>query len=715
MTLKLHTFLGIACLLLLTTCSQELAPEAPSAQNGLLDLSEWDFRQDGMVNLDGEWVFYWESLIGKEPASASAQPQRFIPVPSAWNNYQWEDQKLPGFGYASYQLTILLSEHHPNLSLKLLSLNTSYNLYINGRLVASNGKVGTTQKETIPYTLPQVCHFSRASNRLDIILEVANFYQKSGGVEQSILLGTAQQIQKNRDRLVAIDLLIAGSLLIMAFYHFGIYLLRRQDLSALYFSLVGILIATRTLLTNEKYLLHLFPFLPWALTHRLEYMTVYLGFPFYVLFFHTIYPQEFSGKIANLVKWVSYGFTALVLVTPAYLFTQTFILFQFLMLMVGNYVFYALILAMLRKRDASRIFLFGFVVFFAAVTNELLLGAGLIESNSFLSYGLLIFIFSQSFVLSVRYARAFSEVEELTSTLEKRVQQRTAEIRHQNRALERQKNEISSQAEIIERKNENITASIMYASRIQRAILGSQEAITSNFKDSFIFLEPRDIVSGDFYWYTEVKRSGSLRHSDERQTIFFKVIVAADCTGHGIPGAFMTVLGNALLDEIINENRVTNPSRILSVLDRKLLMKLRKHEVNDGMDLAILIFDEENRKVTFAGANNPLYYAREGVMHQIKGSKFPIGSYQYGTKKKFTMHTVDYQQGDAFYMFSDGFQDQFGGTDNRKYYKKNFREFLLSISHLPMSDQKRMLKQEYEAWKGDQPQTDDILVLGIRT
>ncbi|NJO03629.1 MAG: SpoIIE family protein phosphatase [Bacteroidia bacterium] len=316
---------------------------------------------------------------------------------------------------------------------------------------------------------------------------------------------------------------------------------------------------------------------------------------------------------------------------------------------------------------------------------------------------------------SIRYARSFSKVEELTESLEQRVWERTAEIFHQNRALELQKNEIIKQNKIIAKKNEDVTASINYASRIQRAILGSQEAIVSNFKESFIFLAPRDIVSGDFYWYTEVKRSGSNKAGIERQTIFFKVIVAADCTGHGIPGAFMTVMGSALLDEIINENKVTNPSRILSILDRKLLMKLQRHNVHDGMDLAILFFDDENRRISFAGANNPLYYVRDGELHQIPGSKFPVGSSQYNVRKKFDTYNLDYQEGDVFYIFSDGFQDQFGGVRGRKYYKKRFREFLLSISHLPMKEQRSRIQQEFETWKGNLSQTDDILVIGVRT
>lgn len=706
-----HFILYLIAFTVLAGC-RSTSSVVPKAQKGVLDLRQWDFEQAGSLQLRGEWEFYWEELI--DPKSSQNEDNKLlVPVPSNWNHYQYEGKKLPGTGFASYRLKVYLPENAPPLAFKLLTFGTAYELYVNGEKVGNNGKVGKNAQSVLPYALPQVCYLNQSEKELDIVLHIANFHHKNGGFWHGIRLGEKQQIQGSRDRLVALDLLIAGSLLVLAIYHFAIFLLRRQDRPALYFSLVAVLFCIRILLTDERYLLHLIPNFPWEVAFTLEYLTMYLGFPIYAMFFYEVYPKEFSKQALRVIQVVGVVLSLIVIITPTIIFSQTLFAVQGLWLFGGGYMLYVLVLATYRKREAARVFIAGFAILLFAIGNDTLNHYYLISTPYLTAYGFLIFVVSQSFVLSIRYATSFSKVEELTASLEKRVEKRTAEIMLQNQALEQQKDEITHKTQLIQKKNENITASINYASRIQQAILGSQEAVTSNFKESFIFLQPRDIVSGDFYWYTEVRRSKAIKDTDERKSIFFKVLVAADCTGHGIPGAFMTVLGNALLDEIINENKVTNPSRILSVLDRKLLMKLQKHNVNDGMDISILVFDSDNHQITFAGANNPLYYVRNGEITQIRGSKFPVGSSQYKRRKKFELHTIDYQEGDRFYICSDGFQDQFGGEEGRKYYKKFFREFLLSISHLPMTEQHQRLEAEFLRWKGDAPQTDDILVIGV--
>lgn len=705
--------------ILLSACSgQGRFSSPPVVKEGLLDLRSWNFKRDGIISLDGEWAFYWKCfLFHKEQASISSNSVKptWVKVPASWNRVKLDNQFLPSHGYASYQLDVLFAKDNKELTLDVPSMGTSYELYMNGQLIGKVGEIGTSSTTQTPFTLPRTYTFIPQKDTVRIVFQIANYHHKYGGLGHQVKLGQSTQIQVKRDRHIALSLVLAGCFFIMAIYNLGIFLLRRQDAPALYFSLVCVLFGVHTLITHEKYLLHLFPFIPWEIINKLEYLTIYLGLPIYLKFFYSLYPREFARSILNIIGAVFFSLSIFVIFTPVVIFSQSNPYVPFGMIITGLYLLYVLILATLRKRPLSKRFTLGYLIFLISVIHDLLYTFQVLDTGYYASYGLLAFIFTQSFILSLRYAGAFSRVEELSASLERRVHERTAEIIHQNKALRRQKNEILHQSELLTKKNEDVTASINYASRIQKAILGSQDAITSNFKDSFIYWEPRDIVSGDFYWYTEVKRAGSTKKNLERQTVFFKVIVAADCTGHGIPGAFMTVMGSALLDEIINENRVTNPGRVLSVLDRKLLMKLQRHGVQDGMDLAILFFDNENKTVSFAGANNPLYYVRDGEMYQVKGSRFPIGSSQYQNRKRFETHTFQYEKGDAFYIFSDGFQDQFGGPEGRKYYKKHFREFILKVSHLPMDEQKKRIQKEFMDWKGETFQTDDILIIGVRT
>ncbi len=687
----------------------------PLAQKGLLNLSNCNFSET--FNLEGEWEFYPHQLLNPRDTISWKNVKKYTQkVPSTWGEHQIEGKTMSNFGYGTYRLRVLLPHQVPTLAIKLLSFGTAYEIYINGRLVGQNGKVGINKQSYEPYMLPQVIPFTNYTEKIDILVHISNFDHKDGGFWNEIKLGDANIIQMQRDRLVAIDLILAGCFIIMAVYHFGMFLLRRKDLAAFYFSWVNVFFAIRTLLTDEKYLLHLFPNIIWEVTFRIENLSVYTALIFYVLFFRAMYKDDFSRWAKNFIVGSSFLFIIIISTSTPYVFSEALSVGYFLLIFSAMYGLYVLRKAMGNKKMGAGALFFGFLVLFSALFNDVLNDFKLIHTLSLSSYGLLAFAFLQSFALSVRYAKAFTQVEELSENLEKKVEERTQDLNEKTIIIEKKKVDLEIQKNLIQKKNENTAASINYASRIQNAIFGSSEGVASNFKECFILLQPRDIVSGDFYWFTEAKRTGTNSLGEDNKTLFLKVIAAGDCTGHGIPGAFMTVLANTLLDELINTNKVSQPAKILSLLDRQLLMKLQKQGVNDGMDISMLVFDEENKKVTFSGANNDMYYVRGGELHQVTASKCPIGGdmKMYKNKKKFENTVIDYQDGDVFYLFSDGYQDQFGGADNSKYYKKNFRNFLLSISHLPLKQQKEELLNEHLRWKGGYHQTDDILVMGIR-
>lgn len=282
-----------------------------------------------------------------------------------------------------------------------------------------------------------------------------------------------------------------------------------------------------------------------------------------------------------------------------------------------------------------------------------------------------------------------------------------------NKILEESYEEIQVQNQIIQKSTnqlqeayEQIKSSVEYAKRIQSALLGNPEQIKSFFPHAFIFFQPKDIVSGDFYWFSENKEKDMV------------LLVVADCTGHGIPGAFMTVMGTNFLDEIVNEQKIDDPAQILHRLDFKITTALyqvgENHEIHDGMDLVLLCYDKQKQEIHFSGAKNPLYLIRDGAIQQFEGNKLPIGSHQYNQVKNFQTQVLPIAKGDAIYLSSDGFQDQFGGEKNRKYMKKRFREFLLQISCYSIEEQKIKLDQELANWKGKQEQTDDIIIAGLK-
>ena len=261
--------------------------------------------------------------------------------------------------------------------------------------------------------------------------------------------------------------------------------------------------------------------------------------------------------------------------------------------------------------------------------------------------------------------------------------------------------------EAINDQNHEIIDSINYAERIQTAMLPPETYITELLNENFILYKPRDIVSGDFYWIKQVNQ--------------YIVVVAADCTGHGVPGAFMSMLGISYLTEIIQRREITQANQVLNELRKQIKYSLRQHgerdESKDGIDMALCVLDLKNNMMQYSGANNPLYMIRdvegEPELKEYKADRMPLGYYQ-GKDRTFTNHDIKLEQGDTFYLFSDGFIDQKGGKDNKKYMSKGFRNLLLEIQDQAMHDQKGILDKTLSAWMGDNSQMDDILIIGVR-
>lgn len=270
------------------------------------------------------------------------------------------------------------------------------------------------------------------------------------------------------------------------------------------------------------------------------------------------------------------------------------------------------------------------------------------------------------------------------------------------RKEEEQANEIKQSHAIIEQKNKDITDSINYAKRIQEGILPPHESINRYIPDSFLIFRPRDIVSGDFYWFAETKEH------------FLLAIV--DCTGHGVPGGFMSMIGHTLLNEIVNQKGIEDPGKILDLLDigvKKAIKSKDETESKDGMDVALLSFTKDLKTVQFAGAFRPLLFIREGKLSEYKANRFPIGAGSY-LKTAFDSHTIHLQKGDALYIFSDGYADQIGGQGGKKFMTKQFKELIQSNSQLDMQKQGKLYELALDKWQGEHEQMDDILVIGIR-
>lgn len=290
------------------------------------------------------------------------------------------------------------------------------------------------------------------------------------------------------------------------------------------------------------------------------------------------------------------------------------------------------------------------------------------------------------------------------------------ELENKNRQIEGQKYElaltneqIKKQKDVIQETGNKLQSSINYAMRIQTALMPDNKIIKEKIPESFIYFKPRDYVSGDFYWFKAYKNEVG-----EEEFL----IAAVDCTGHGVPGAIVSVVGINLLDVIVTHKKIYDPGAILTEMNKDLRIALHheKTDINDGMDMSILRINKQQNIVHFAGAKNPLYYIEGNDMERIRGDKYPIGGQQREEERIFQTHEIPLTYGEPrmFYLFSDGYQDQFGGDEKFKFLTKNFREMLIEINQFSMEEQYRELERRLIEWKGEVPQTDDILVIGLK-
>lgn len=282
---------------------------------------------------------------------------------------------------------------------------------------------------------------------------------------------------------------------------------------------------------------------------------------------------------------------------------------------------------------------------------------------------------------------------------------------------------------LLNEKNKKITDSINYASRIQKSILLPENEIKKLLPQSFIYYQPRDIVSGDFYWFAEVEEAPLLGEPVEKNTELLKtsdskviIIAAVDCTGHGVPGAFMSLVGNSLLNEIINEKHIIQPASILKILHSGVLKALHQKEDDslsqDGMEMSLCSINLEKKCIEFAGAMNPIYIVKDNSVSIIKPDAHAIGGKSIGARKntevEFTKQVIPIEKNMSVYMFTDGFADQFGGPENKKFNTAQFKNLLLEIQSMDMGMQKLAIEQSIKKWRGDLKQTDDMLVIGLR-
>lgn len=311
--------------------------------------------------------------------------------------------------------------------------------------------------------------------------------------------------------------------------------------------------------------------------------------------------------------------------------------------------------------------------------------------------------------LQVLKAERLKQLNELITSQKGELEKKNTQIESQKYELSLTNQQIKKQKDLLEETSNKLKSSINYAKRIQNALMSTEVEIKKAFKESFVYFLPRDVVSGDFFWFNKA-------YNDKNEELH--ILAAVDCTGHGVPGAIVSVVGMNLLNNITKLKKIYDPGQILTEMNHDIIADLRQDEtqVNDGMDMTIVTYNTVTQQLYFAGAKNPLMYIEDDELIRIKGDKYAIGGQQRGADRQFQTHQLDLtdKKKRSFYLFSDGYQDQFGGEKGFKYLTGNFKKLLLRIHDKEVLEQKTILHEEIEDWKSGYHQTDDILVIGFK-
>ena len=398
----------------------------------------WDFTTDGIINLDGEWEFYWGEFLEPRldtPANSQVKtkesnpntagtrrPQlsELITVPGNWNSYLNNGKPVGSDGYATYRLRVLLPKSNTPLAFKILNASTAYTMYVNGEKLASNGVVGKVKESIIPQSLSIISSMQNPKEELEILFHVSNFHYSKGGLWLPVKLGSEKAVRELRDKNLFLDLFLAGSILIMGLYHLVIFIQRKVDKSPLLFGIYCFIIVVRLVSTGEKFLTTIFPEIPFQLLIKIEYLSFYLAVPVFCHFLYTIFPREGKKKILKLIWAIGILFAISVVVTATEIFTQTVNAYQIFTLLCLLYFIYLIGLAIFRKREGGKTILVGCLIIIIGVVNDILYNRNILSTGNIFPQCLLGFTFFQSIMLSMRFSKSFTQAEKPSGDLEQK-------------------------------------------------------------------------------------------------------------------------------------------------------------------------------------------------------------------------------------------------------------------------------------------------------
>ena len=699
--------------------------QKPVPEKGVLDLRGYDFSEN--IELNGEWEFYWNELYDFYDFENKVHtPDAYINVPGGWSGIEVDGKIIPDTGYATLRLVIFTDPNDKKYTLYMGEVLTAYKVWCNNNVIAQIGKVGKNSNDAKPAISPIIKGIDFDQEKVQLIMQISNYNHRSNGIFQTPVIGEETKIIRKASLNLFFDIIIFGAVFIIALYYLGMFILRTKNKAALAFSLLGFVMAIRILFSSNYSFNFIFPETSWNLVYRISYFTFYALVVTFIFFFKETF-EEKKYKAFFIVSYSISGLFALTLFLPTIIFTKLLFIYQISVVLMVLFSVYLLATYIKKKKTGAVSISVIMLIFFGTGINDMLYYNRVIHSITLTHVGIFVLILGQALTLAKIFTKSFHENEHLTAKLDYQNQnlqeivdnrtkelkiknqdvlQKNEELQVQKEELQVQKEEISRQKELLEAHNKLFTDSINYASTIQQAVLPSNETIKKYFNSFIIFL-PKDIVSGDFYWFNDVNPK-------------YLYFVVGDCTGHGVPGAFISLIAMYLLNSVTIEKQIENPKEILTELNKMFHEFLHKGQNSNraGVDLGVLRFEKDNlHKVVYSAAktNMFIYDSEDKTVIRHRGSRKSIGSItsRFADKNiKFENLEIDIKNTQTIYCSTDGFIDQ-NNPQRKRFGTSQFVEMIKENANFPIQQQKILIMKRLENHKQDQEQRDDITFIGL--
>jgi len=681
-------------MVILSSCAAIHTAEPPLAVDGVLDLTHWDFNNNGKISLNGEWEMYWGQLLSPgDFAVSNPRPlaYRLIKLPRLWNDFEMDGHKLDGTGYASFRLRLKWDRAGETMAIKVPAIYSSYRLWLDNSLLCSCGNVSSNKMGSVMEMVPKVVYFHPAPGNHQLVIQVANFWDRAGGIGQEMLMGTASQISKYRETNIGFEVCIFGILFIISIYHFLLFPLWKKDPSPLFFGIFCLLFAFRAVFEGENFFLYLLPGVGTGIYMKLWFVTYYLCLPSLYYFFLSMFPKEFSKLLGNIFFLCAIVFSLIAIVTPLEIYVHTLIGYHLIVFLGVICTTYGLVMANIRKRTNALIVIIASLIFIITAIHDLLISSQMVSQtlSMYISpSGFIIFVLMQAYIISSKYAGNFDHIERLSANLEKKVEERTKEL--------------YLTMEMLKARNLTMENELKIARQIQMNLI----PVRSDYTNISFYYKPMEEVGGDFFDFFLYQNDGSIG------------IFISDVSGHGVPAAFITSMIKTSLLQMAPH--INDPAYLLMLLNNSMI----RQTAGNFITAFYGIFNPATREFNYSNAGHNLPYiinkdVVKNLPQQLKGIPLAILSSEelQEYQLEFSNNTVRLEAGSKLLLYTDGLVEAVNSIEKvlnpgtPDFESSGMLNFLQDLLPLPSKEFIYRLSDALIHFRGSEDFDDDVCMV----